>query len=98
QALAVEGEAQVSFPERLLGVPVTRPGALVPDPHVTRAVLALRDVTLEAAVLEPVILHLHGEALGRRIERGALGNRPAAQRPAELEAEIEVPRARVVQV
>ena len=53
------------------------PGALVPQHHRAAAVLALGDRALELAVVERMVLDVHGEALVGRIGRGPLGDRPA---------------------
>ncbi len=43
-----------------------------------------------------VVLDLHRETLHGRVHRGALGHRPPAHDPVELEAEIKVVRPRLV--
>src|SRR5262249_28597144 len=59
ETLAVQREAQVPRLQGFLGVTVGLPASLVPDPHVAGAVLALRYLTLEAGVVERMVLHLH---------------------------------------
>ena len=65
-------------------------GAGVPDRHRAGAVLALRDGALERAVLERVVLGVHGQVVLPRIGRHVLGDGPAHQHPVALEAEVEV--------
>ena len=65
-----------------------RPRAAVPNHHRAAAILALRNYALEPAVFDGVILHLHGQALNRRIERRPLWHRPREQHAIPLQAEI----------
>src|SRR5207247_7009893 len=51
---------------------------------------------LEGAVLERMILDVHGEALVGGIEAGTLGHRPALEDAFELEPEVVVQPARRV--
>jgi hypothetical protein len=71
-------------------------GAAVPDLDRTGAVLPLRDLALEARVLERVVLDVDGEVLLARLERHALRHRPARERAVTLEAEVVVEPPRVV--
>jgi hypothetical protein len=89
EALAVEpnGEAAVGF---LLDELVR---AFVPDLDRARAVLALRDLTLERGVVERVVLDVNGEVLLPRLERDALRHGPAGKRAVALEAEVVVEAA-----
>ena len=64
------------------------PRAAVPDDHGARAVIAGWNFAFERAVLERMILHVHGQPLHRRIETGSLGYRPRLQRPVEFEPEV----------
>ena len=68
----------------------------VPDLDRARAVLPLRDLTLEGRVLERVILDMDGEVLLARLERDAFRHRPGRQRAVSLEAEVVVQPARIV--
>ena len=71
-------------------------GAAVPDLHRSRAVVAGRNLTLEAPVRERVILDVDGEVLRAGLERHALGNGPARERAVPLEPEVVVEPAGVV--
>src|SRR2546422_4834884 len=51
-------------------------GSVIPDDDFARAVIALRDRSLEGAVIDRMIFGLHGEAFVGRIEAGAFRNRP----------------------
>ena len=87
QLLAVEDEDRVAALQRL------RPGnpaallvaAPVPDDHA-----AASDPALELVVGDLVVLDLDREAFDRRVHRRALGYRPGAHRPVDLEPEVEV--------
>src|SRR5207244_6245760 len=70
--------------------------ALVPDLDGARAVVPLRDLALEARVLERMVLDVHGEVLLARLERHALRHRPARERAVALEAEVVVEPPRIV--
>ena len=65
-------------------------GAGVPDLDRARAVLALRNLALEAAVVERVVLHVNGEVALADLERDALRHGPARERAVALEAEVVV--------
>src|SRR5881296_1204790 len=69
-------------------IAVGAPRSAVPQRDRPRAVLFFRNHTLEAAVIERVVLDVHGQPLVRRIEARALRHRPAFERPIELETEI----------
>src|SRR5207247_10873633 len=69
-------------------IAVGAPCSAVPQRDWSRAVLFFRDHTLEAAVIERVVLDVHGQPLVGRIEAGSLRHRPALERPIELETEI----------
>jgi len=73
-----------------------RPGAFVPQQHLARAVLLFGNDAFELAVVERMILGLHGEALVGRIEAGSLRYRPALQHAFELEAKVVVQPCRRV--
>ena len=70
--------------------------ALVPDLDGAGAVLALRDLALERAVLERMVLDVHGEVLLSGLERDALRNRPAGERSVPFEAKVVVQAPRVM--
>src|SRR5207248_3417891 len=65
-------------------------GALVPDLDRTGAVLPLRDLALEAGIVERVVLDVDGERPLPRLERHALRHGPARERAVALEAEVVV--------
>src|SRR6185437_15521736 len=96
QARAREDQLQLPGRERLLGraLHLRLPVAAVPDLDGAATVLSLWDGALEVAVVEWMILHLHGETLVRRIERGSAGHRPGLEDSVELEPEIVVESAR----
>ena len=71
-------------------------GAAVPDAHRPGAVLALRDLPLEAAVLERVVLDVDGEMVLPLVQRQALGNGPRHEDAVALQAEVPVQRPGVV--
>ncbi len=68
----------------------------VPDEHVARAVLLLRDAPLEVVVGHGVVLGLDREALHAGVVAGALRDRPACHCPLDFQAEVVVQAARVV--
>src|SRR5690606_20328701 len=70
--------------------------APVPDRHGPAAVLALRDLALEGEVLHRVVLGVHGQVVGGRVGRQALGHRPGDQHPVTLQAQVPVEGAGVV--
>jgi hypothetical protein len=96
QLIAVEVEQELSLEETLYRVLQRRPCALVPQDHRPGPVLAGRDHPLEVAVLERVILDLHGEPLVGRVGGGALGHGPRDQRAAHLEPQVPVEVSRGV--
>ena len=65
-------------------------GAVVPDDHLARAVLALRDHALEGGVAERVVLRLDREPPLGRVERGPARHRPRGHRAGDLEAQVVV--------
>ena len=71
-------------------------GAGIPDRHLAAAVLAGRDRALERAVLDRVVLGLHGEVVLLRVGRHAAGQRPAHQHAVVLEPEVPVQAPGVV--
>src|SRR5262252_7692145 len=93
ELLALEGELEIALAVALVRIAHGFPCAAVPHHHGATAVLALRDGSLEAAVLERMILHLHGEALVGGIEARPLGHGPALEGALQLQAEIVVETA-----
>src|SRR5437763_3195492 len=70
--------------------------AAIPDFDGPRAVVPLRDLTLDAPVLERMILDVHCEMLLAGLERNALRHRPRGEDAVALEAEVVVQPPRVV--
>ena len=70
--------------------------AAVPDLDRAGAVLPRRDRPLEVAVLERMVLDMHGEVPLSAPERDAFRHRPARERTASLESEVVVQAPRVV--
>ncbi len=92
QPLAVEDDLKVAFLQALMriGPGLGLPIAAVPQHHRAAAILAFWDRPLEVAVVERVVLHLHGEPAVMRVDRRAFGHRPGLERPVELQAEVVV--------
>ena len=92
EPLAVEPDREAAVPlllEQLVG-------AAVPDLDRAGAVLARRDLALEVAVVERVVLDVHGEVPLAGLERHALRHGPARERAVPLEPEVVVEPAGVV--
>jgi hypothetical protein len=92
QLLAVQSDGQASV--RLLLQELV--GSGVPDLDRSGAVLALRNLALEAGVVEWMILDVDGEVLLAGLERDALRNGPGRERAVALEPEVVVETPRVV--
>src|SRR5439155_11118855 len=60
------------------------------------AIVALRDLPLEGRVVERMILDMDGQMLLTGLERHALRDGPARERPVVLEAEVVVQAPRIV--
>src|SRR5678815_3067206 len=75
--LAAQRELELALPVTGLGVADRLPFAAIPQQHGARPVLLRSDHALEVAVLERMVLDVHREALVRRIEAWAFGDRPA---------------------
>ena len=75
QLLAVEAELELAGAVAGARVADRLPGAVVPDDHLARAVLALRDRSLEAAVVDRVVLDVHRHPLVGR-DRGSAPSAP----------------------
>ena len=91
--LAGEGELQPAFTQPGDRIAGGHPGAPVPHENRSATVLARGDDALEAAVLERVVLGLHGEAFVGGIEARPLGDGPAHEHATDLEAEVVVEAA-----
>ena len=72
------------------------PRATIPDEHGAPAILALRDIAFEVAVIERMVLGLHRKPLFARHEARAPRDRPALQHAVEFEPEIVVQTRRCV--
>ncbi|MEZ5332470.1 MAG: hypothetical protein R2991_10560 [Thermoanaerobaculia bacterium] len=90
QLVTAQLEEQLALAHALLGLEVMDGGTAVPDDHRAGAVVALGDQPLEVAVLERVVLRLHGEPLLGGIEGRALGYGPGAQDAAHLQTQVVV--------
>src|SRR6202007_543299 len=93
QPLALNDELQFALTEAstdvfkpLLGCPV----APIPKHHRAAAILPFRNCSLEVAVVERMVFHLHRQAPVVRIERRALWHRPGVEGPFELQTKVEV--------
>src|SRR5579862_1811652 len=90
QALTVEPKLQVALGEHGSGFGISPgivfaiyrdrrerlPGADIPNDHAASSVVAFRDRAFKVEIRNRMILHLHREALVRRIERRPLRNSP----------------------
>src|SRR5262249_11989346 len=74
--------------EALVRIPQRFPGAAVPQDDRAGAVLALRDGAFEAAIVQRMILDMHGQPLFAGNEAGPARDRPAFQDAVHLQAEI----------
>ena len=90
EAPAVQHELQLAVAQARLDVAERFPEPLVPEHHRAAAVLALRNGSLEVAVLQRMVLHVHGQPLVARVVRGPLGHRPAQQHPVPFQAQVVV--------
>ena len=98
QFFAVQFEAQVPLRELRVDIEIRRPCAAIEHGDVTAAVMAFRDVAFEACVIERMVLDLDRHALDRRIEARPLGHRPTLEGLADLQAEVVVSMACMVQL
>ncbi len=97
ELLAVELELQLSLLHPDTRIDHGRPGPAVPEHDRPRPVFALRDHTLEGAVLDRMVLDVHRESLVARVEGRALRHGPAQQNTVQLQPEVVVePRRRVL--
>ena len=90
QLFARERELQLALAQRPLRIATVlgSPEAAVPEHDGAATVLALRDRALEVAVVERVVLDLHGEAPVTGVERWPFGDGPGLEDPVHLQAEI----------
>src|SRR6185295_17523561 len=96
QLLALQLEVDAPAAQRVLGVALRLPGAAIPEQHRAAAVLSLRDHAFKIAVLERVILGLHGQAFHARIEARPLRHGPAQEHAVELQPKVVVQAASIV--
>ena len=71
------GQGRADLLKTLFG----RPIAAFPQHHRAAAILALGDRALEVAVVEGMVLDLHGQATIGRVQRGPLGHGPRLEGP-----------------
>ena len=71
-------------------------GPRVPDDHGSGAVVPTGDVALERAIVERVVLDVHGETLDLRVVGRALGHGPRRHHAVDLEPEVVVEAAGMV--
>ncbi len=92
QLLAVQLEVQLAGLHRGHRVVVAHEGPRTPIPHddVATAVLAVTDHALEVGVLDRMVLDVHRESAGGRVEGRALRHGPARQHTVHLQAEVVV--------
>ena len=92
QLLASEHEFQLAVAELLLGALVADrcPEPTIPKHHRTATVLSLRNRAFEVAVVERMVLHLHGQTLIVRINRWTPRDRPRFEHAIEFKPEIVV--------
>ena len=94
--LAFHDELQLALTQCLADLfePLLRgPIASVPEHHGAAAILPFRDCALEIAVVEGVILDLHGQTPIARVKRWPLGDRPGLEDPVIFEAQIKMQMA-----
>ncbi len=96
QLLPVELEFEMALGIGLAGVAERGPRAAIPDDDGAAAIFALGNGALEVAVVQRMILDMHGEALFARHEARAARYRPALQHAVHLEAEVVVEARGVV--
>ena len=93
---SVELEIELAVLEPLLRVAERSPVALIPDQHAARAVFAFRDLALEAAVFERMVLGLNREPAILGVHAWLLRHGPALENAAVLEPKVVVQAPRVV--
>ncbi len=96
EALAGEPELELALLEARARVAHRLPTAGVPEHHRAAAVLALGDGALEVAVLDGVVLDVHGEPPDLGVEARPLGHGPADEDAVEFEPQVVVQAARGV--
>ena len=100
QLFAVEPEFQlalrVRFGRFFDRARLRLPRTAIPHDHAARAVIALGNHAFERAVVERMVLDVHGQPLHRRIEARTFRHGPRLERAIEFETEVVVQTARVV--
>ncbi len=90
ELLAVEVELQVSLLEGKARLDHGGPRSAVPEHDRPRPVFALRDDPFEGAVVDRVVLDVHGEPLVARVEGRTLRHGPAQEDTVELQPKVIV--------
>src|SRR5690606_9773958 len=85
---ALQAELELAALVGRSGIAVGLPDAAVPDDHIARAVLPGRNAALEAAVVQWMVFHMHGQALVAGIQARTLGHCPALQGAVQLPWEV----------
>src|SRR6202047_1429259 len=93
---AVELNRQMPFRKPLLRIALRLPSAAVPDDHRARAIFALRNISLEIKVFDPVVIGADRKPLFAGREARAFGDRPAFQHSVHLEPQIVMEPSRRV--
>ena len=62
--------------------------AAIPQHHAAATILAFRNVAFKTAVIERMILHMHGQMLGQWLQAGPFGNGPGFQRSVHFQAKV----------
>jgi len=63
---------------------------LIPEHHAAPAIIARWNISLKCAVIERVVLHLHGECFARRVQTRPLRYSPTHQHAIHFQPEIVV--------
>ncbi len=88
QLVALQVEEELALLQALEGILEGDPHPAVPHDHGARAVVACGNDPLEIAVLEGVILDMHGESLVGRVRGRAFGDRPRFQHALHFETQV----------
>lgn len=96
ELLTDQGELELARPIAGVGVVMGLPDAMVPDDHITGAVLPGGDAALEIAIAQRVVLDMHRQAFLCGVQARALGHRPAFQAAAQFQAKVVMQVARIV--
>src|ERR1700761_3780148 len=88
QPFAMQNERQAAFAVVATRVTYRLPSPLIPQHDGTAAILALGNGAFETAVIERMILDMHGEPFVGGIETGATRDGPAFERTIHFQPEI----------